>query len=130
MHLRKIYSSILLGYLVLFLNLGPSLHRVSCFGLHEHQRHVVQESELNPTCCCCCQDESKSSSPQRNDSDTAIEKQLCDCLVCRFFKKYNASIESSEDLVWNARFELKHQICVPTDSIVMVANDARGPPVA
>ena len=120
----KFQNLFLLGYLVLFLNFGPSFHRASFFGLHDHGD---QEQQTEFVCSC-----GHHHGPIKKESDPlefSIEKQLCDCTLCKFFKQYNASMELADLSIAKTNLILKQETVSSLVSRNVHATDARGPPI-
>lgn len=137
MNLSKIFNSILLGYLVLLLNFGPSFHRAPIFGLHDHDHHPTLH--LAHVECDCGHDHGHGpteSENNRHDSDSersstlAIEKQLCDCSLCQFFKHFNASVDTVDLTIAEATLSFRVETGSSLISRSALATDARGPPMA
>ena len=129
----KIQSVFLLGYLVFFLNFGPSFHRASIFGVHDH----VDSSAHEQFVCSCGFDHGPTPSGESgSDSDSpdkrhgSIEKQLCDCSLCEFFKQYHAALTTSDHSIASENLSLKFETIASLVSRTAIASDARGPPLA
>ena len=110
--------SILLIYVALFINLGPSLHRAPIFGLHG--------DEAVASCCCGC---SHARPDANDDQNLKIEKPECACQLCHFFKYMQADVvETTADS--NVTESSRLYLCLTAQSSKMtVSNSARGPPV-
>ncbi len=133
MKFSKYFNSILLGYLVLILNFGPSFHRAPIFGLHDHGTDVA-EAEF--VCSCGRHHEPIQAAENRDDSNSqnspqysAIEKCLCDCSLCQFFKQYHASIQLNDQWIDETILFTKFETNSSLASRTAFASDARGPPV-
>jgi hypothetical protein len=118
---RYFANLFLLGYLVLFLNFGPSWHRAPIFGLHDHPT----TSDETASCNCGC-DHSAGESDQTNKS--ALELPECDCAVCHFFKQYHVTCDCPPVVAANpvvTKAIGSQGICVAR---VFWLKRARGPP--
>lgn len=112
----------LLSYLVLLLNLGPSLHRAHFFGLHHPAGDFADASGVNH---CCCH------SHGHHDSGAGEGiHAVHDCAFCKFFDQYNVVVLSFQFAC------LETPACaltleVPEGAVSdPVPTAARGPPVA
>ena len=109
--MRKLHSKnwLLLGYLVLLLNLGPSLHQADFFGLHCGGACCSQTSfsdaEVSSCCCHAGHSHSDQSSHCPSDSDDSDQDGISaashdcgssceDCVFCKFFDQFNVVTES------------------------------------
>ena len=130
MKLSKYFNSILLGYLVLILNFGPSFHRAPIFGLHDHGTVSVEAEVV----CSCGLHHHAPVEQDQDDSQSqdfgSIEKQLCDCSLCKFFKQYNASVDTADFTIAETDVSMQLQTISSLVSRTAYATDARGPPVA
>lgn len=144
MRLKPLHISLLLGYLILFWNLGPSLHRAEIFGLHFH------------SCCSskgsfCCHDQGDDGHWHRHEDDHEFHSHLpccnherpsdCrldiesfhshhDCSLCDFFDNFNLVVESFDFEIANASVNFKISLPLtgwPGDPFCATA---RGPPAA
>ena len=89
MQLSKLTTWFVAGYLVLLLNLGPSLHRAEFLGLHgccdsHHSVHRVEQS------CGCCAHNATETPPF--DGDQASWSPHHDCSFCKFFDQFHVVI--------------------------------------
>ena len=116
----------LLGYLVFFLNLGPSFHRAPIFGLHDHSDQVT---EFKCSCGHVHQPDETEQSEQEHHDDS-VEKQLCDCSLCKFFKQYSAAVDVDEKLNSDRKVDQRVEMADLVDSRILLHNFARGPPHA
>ena len=126
MRKRKAFTISLLTYLVLFMNMGPSFHRLDIFGFHEHQPAVQEHA------CSCCDhaDSSSEKSPVGEDSLAVTSDNQCSCSLCDYFAQFNVIVDADfqHDLV------LQHIEFLPWSrsavSAQAIASCARGPPVS
>lgn len=123
---KQVLSLILLAVLIPLVNLGPSLHRLSCFGLHgdcEHSHCVAKHH--------CCEGHSTCGNDvvSHHESEFLPGFSVSDCPLCQFFAHYNAI-----DCIRLVAFE-SHVFCdVVTGNCVaafieFVPEQARGPPI-
>ncbi len=141
----------LIGYLVLFLNLGPSLHRAHFFGLHCDSgvcgdsiaclEETDSESKVpligvgSTSCCgtahrlinCSGGSPTDHAVPEGSPGHLVITTDH-DCPVCRFFDTYNVVVDQFElptDIapVFSLAFELRS--CEISKVILL---QSRGPP--
>ena len=122
----KFQNLFLLGYLVLFLNFGPSFHRASFFGLHDHGSADHQTEFV----CSCGHHHAPIPKSDNEPTDFSIEKPLCDCAFCKFFKQYNASMDLADLSIAKNSLILKQETIESLVSRNVIATDARGPPIA
>ena len=115
-HLKKTTYA-LLGFLVLFLNLGPSLHRA--------QFEMAQEDGTHETVSLCSCAFHQAMTNEAGSSSLIGDE---DCQFCQFFAQYNVTLVAFEatgavslNPVW-----LQAQI-LPVEVASLVAT-ARGPP--
>ena len=134
----------LLGYLVLLLNLGPSVHHVGWFGLHCQNPKCCQTSNDNVrSSCCCCEAHGVEGdfgqprsgepveaglSPLVADTTNGCGSSCEDCVFCDFFDQFNVVDVRFRFIL----FESPHwTLPTETPSAVFgepVAHQARGPP--
>lgn len=81
MRRKQFFSCLLLGYLVLLLNFGPSLHRAHFFGLHSHQ---VDDSAISHASC--CHSHAPPCGAQDSQSETVKSEHVC--AICHFFDHF------------------------------------------
>jgi hypothetical protein len=125
---KQAVSFYLLLVLIPLLNLGPSLHRLSCFGLHGDSCCDISADFASH---CCCDHDSNCSGAQspRYASELSLDSSHSDCPLCRFFANYNA-ITSSID-----RDCTEFRCCEVTQQLPqflvceLIPDHARGPPV-
>jgi hypothetical protein len=151
--LRRIPTTwFLVSYFALLVNLGPSMHHADIFGLHVHMPgssevdHCVVVGSVSGaevvgenSCCCRHHAGTLSAGVQaagKSQTDLTQSDGLClnvddrchGCLLCDFFKHFNAS-ESSFDfqpVVASVRFKTSfYRSFVAHEPL---ASDARGPP--
>ena len=119
MHADKLKSWFLLAFVVLFWNLGPSMHHLDFFGLHSSNPEVTSQ------CSCCC----SHSIPVDSDGDSPIlNKQHGHCWLCDFFDQFHLMIDNGTDthavqffVFVEPQFEM---IC----DYETISPQARGPP--
>ena len=121
----KIQNAILLSYLVLFLNFGPSFHRASVFGLHDHQEAAATQSLSQ----CSCGHHHEQPEPG-SSSEQSIEQQPCDCSLCSYFKQFHAA-GTHYQLPTNEHLLIERiEYCQSKATRIAIACRARGPPLA
>lgn len=120
---KQFLICLLTAYLVLLLNFGDSLHRLTCFGLHDHG---TVNAEPSHHVGCHCHLPPLSDNSEQSDS----LKSNHDCAFCKFFDQYHgttdwslteASALSVETLEWMGPQAAFSNCFNPT---------ARGPPVS
>jgi hypothetical protein len=120
MHIKKLTSWILLAFVVLFWNLGPSLHHADIFGFHS------ANPEMASSCCCC-----SLSHPVVPDSrSSAVIENHGHCSLCDFFDQLHVTFDvesDSQTIQFGAFAELPSSQTADCESI---APQARGPPRA
>jgi hypothetical protein len=124
---KQAVSFLLLLVLIPLVNFGPSLHRLSCFGLHGASCCNIFEG-FGSHCCC----DHHSTSPDKIASQRATQllpdDSHSDCPLCRFFANYNALDPAVElDCVELRCCEISFHtpdLCV----CEIVPDHARGPP--
>ena len=92
MHIDKLKSWFLLAFVVLFWNLGPSMHHVDFFGLHSSN----PESTSHCSCCCCAHSiaiDSDDEAPKLVEQN----EQHGHCWLCDFFDQFHLMIENGTD---------------------------------
>ena len=119
MNSNRLPTWVLLGYLILLWNLGPSVHRAHFFGLHAHSAN----GHSAHACGCC---HSHDSSDESEDHVTADH----DCALCDFFDQLQAT---STSLALSpvatpvfAHRSVAHELSLAT----RISHAARGPPLA
>lgn len=91
MRFRQHLTCLLLGYLVLLLNFGPSLHYAPIFGLHAHGHCPHSHSS-------CCHSHShngcQAASSEIHDDQPANDliDSDHDCDFCKFYDQYNVVV--------------------------------------
>ena len=138
----KLTSWLFLGYLVLLLNFGPSLHHAPIFGLHGH--HHNHSGDFGAHSSCCCQNHFHqdtlipSLAPEAPSTDLEFSADAFNnarqtnhsCAFCKFFDEYNVVVASFECDVIESPFSLFVAEHADSVSAQLVPNIARGPPVA
>ena len=123
---KQAVSLILLLVLIPLLNLGPSLHRLSCFGLHGDSCCNVPNVAAH--CCCDHHSPCSDSTSQENAPQLSSEASHSDCPLCRFFAHFNA-IKAPVDRVCVEFRCCEVAFIAPTVCVCEVIPDhARGPP--
>lgn len=112
----------LAGYLVLLLNVGPSLHRSHVLDYHDDTCCVVPQVEDD---CCGCQSHFDESNELLAES--SVEK-TCDCPFCKFFDQFHVvpALPPEEIFVRANRMEVF--VGSTATSLLFVQPHARGPP--
>lgn len=132
----KAKTWVLLGYLVLLLNFGPSLHHAPIFGLHGHVHRV---SDQAPSSCCCHSHAhqqtlipSLSAELSTASFDAAGDVQPVghECSFCKFFDEYNVVVTLVDADILVSPFSLFISEHPDGASAQIVPNIARGPPIA
>ena len=72
------YRIYLIAYLALFLNMGPSFHRVPIFGLHS-----------DSASCSCCQ----ISKTDFGTQSATVQSPLSECSLCKYFEQFNVDLD-------------------------------------
>lgn len=144
MRLKQLHISLLLGYLVLFWNLGPSLHRAEIFGLHCHSCC----SSGNSSCChdhvreghwhshgdgqgfhshsrCC--DHEHSPDPTQDQQTVTSHHE---CSLCEFFDNFNVVFDSFDFEVAEAPSRINAALPLVAWLGEPFSATARGPPAA
>ena len=83
---KQLGTWFLLGYLVLFMNLGPNAHRLQCLGLHSISRNSPENTNETAVSCYCCH--CSTASEQANQSSGTVH-EFDDCVFCKFFKQFH-----------------------------------------
>jgi len=139
----KFTSWFFLGYLVLLLNFGPSLHHAPIFGLHGHHHHS-NSSDFDAHSSCCCQnhfDQETLIPSLATETPSTDLQSLADafnnarqanhsCAFCKFFDEYNVVVASFECDVIESPFSLFLAEHPDSASAQLVPSIARGPPTA
>ena len=111
--------SLLLLYIALFLNFGPSYHHAPIFGLH---------TQAASSCACgCC---SHRPTPKSENGLPVFSEPGCDCQLCKFFKFNNVQVTPKLD---HFATDFSTKLClqvVPQSTESEVFTRARGPPAA
>ena len=89
MQRKQLLICLLTGYLVLLLNFGDSLHRMSCFGLHHH---AVANGPFSHHASCHCHLAPTSDNSEQSDSVNSDH----DCAFCKFFDQYHGTPNETE----------------------------------
>ncbi len=91
---RQTLSILLLAVLIPLLNLGPSLHHLTCFGLHgqcEHEHTHCATGHRHGNCCAGHHHApSERSSASLSTADFPRGFADSDCPLCQFFSHFNA----------------------------------------
>ena len=110
---NKKLKLVLLAYLILFWNLGPSLHHADLLGLHLHHAHGHFGTDSN-----CCHQHSQNghrdthshqldckhahSFPCNHDHDSSGTKEretvssFHACSICQFFEQFNGVVNAKQ----------------------------------
>jgi hypothetical protein len=124
----RFLNASLLGFLVLFLNFGPALHRAPFFHYHSGG-----EKDASSACCHCCVHPDALSSLQGRNGEPFISEQSLGsdgpCSICEFFKKYQSTellhaIELNSD-----RVSFIEPLCQSILKTAAIVSTARGPPI-
>lgn len=135
----KITSWFFLGYLVLLLNFGPSVHHAPIFGLHGQHSHSVDSSEAHS--CCCCHShfgstlipslaEEMPANAESVEGFNNLSPAQHSCAFCKFFDEYNVVVASFECDLNVSPFSLFLSELPDGAFAEFVPNVARGPPTA
>ncbi len=95
MYLRRIYRWAFIGYLVLLLNLVPSVHRAHIFGFHSGGSEVCVDGGGPIACCgghCCGRCADFQEPALAGEGDEIGDSDTHECSICRFFDEYNAFV--------------------------------------
>ena len=95
---HRITTYLLLGYLALLLNVGPSAHHVDLFGLHASRccQFPTVSNETEPSCCCdhdhAHRPELPLGSEKANElvASSDLNPHGSDCVLCQYFDNFNA----------------------------------------
>ena len=138
----KITSWFFLGYLVLLLNFGSSLHHAPIFGLHSHiHHHTIGDSKAHSSCCCDSDFHSDTLIPSlapvgsafpepSDDASSGFSIADHNCAFCKFFDEYNVVVASFECDLIVSPFSLFLSDLPDGASAQRVPSIARGPPTA
>ena len=154
---NRVTNWFLLGYLVLFLNLGPAAHRAHFFGLHGHSHvyfdaqsnhcghtnHCVHTSECGHSHTCTdshsfansnCHPSRCCSGADNQDSGVSVEFLADDlpdgqCTVCKFFDEFNLTVVNLEQPYVAAPVLFRQSLCCTHSILKVIAASARGPPI-
>ena len=123
MRFKQILTCLFFGYLVLLLNLGQSLHRVHCLGLHSNDG--VQSAACHS---CCCREHFHLPIETANQPFSVNSDH--DCAFCKFFDQCHVTI----DVTNYEDSELADQLRQPRKPLFvfvpLLTPCARGPPAA
>jgi hypothetical protein len=128
---KHVATYLLLLVLIPLLNLGPSLHRLTCFGLHGDSccRLFDDSSSSRPDCCCDHHSSYTDTKSDQNKSQLTSSLPHSDCLLCRFFANFNAIQPNAGRICADFPF-CEVLTRVPDLCVCAVITDhARGPPV-
>ena len=118
MSLRDRILSILLGSLVLFLSLGPSLHKMEL-----PNSSNSAESIFKP---CDCAEHRQ---PHNSDSQPLIFSDG-DCELCKFYQQFNVTLDLHEGPLLDEAVTDTTVLSVSPARVDTRKASARGPPVA
>ena len=116
---RHLFSSVLLIYLALFLNLGPAWHRAHGFGLHEADSVVA----------CDCGIAHVKQRQLDDSSEGVISSPACDCSLCHFFKYCQFDYQAETSVFYIERSINKAEAFFTASSASEVVRRARAPPL-
>ena len=156
MRRKRLTNWLLLGYLVLFLNLGPAAHRAHFFGLHGHSHehlHSFSQCQSHNGChghdfqsttddrfCSnldegihkCCHHSTDLNKHAENSgvnfSNTCGKDGTCS--VCKFFDEFNVSLLTFQQSIHATPFLLYRPLSCQYPITRSIAAIARGPPIA
>jgi hypothetical protein len=124
---NKLVAYFLLLVLVPLLNLGPSLHRLTCFGLHGDGCCNIVESAASPCCC----DRHRSHSTSTNELQLTLDSSHSghsDCPLCRFFASCNMVQLQADHIFVDSRC-CEVAFLVPNIRVCeLIPAHSRGPP--
>jgi hypothetical protein len=135
----RLTTWLMLGYLALLLNFGPSAHHADFLGLHGRAPSDNASAASSVVTCSCCHHYSKAANLSATDSaasdsfpaEVKADKRALsgDCLFCQYFDQFNAVVASFKfDLKQVAACDVTTQI-VSSGAHLPIASSARGPPI-
>lgn len=127
MRCNRVTTWLILTYLVLLVNLGPSLHRAELFGLHGHSS-IQSDDVVAPTCCSCHHHFSRENSSP--DGEVPVVASNHDCAFCKFFDQYTVVFHAFQFAQFKEPIHLPCFENLPSKVSYSVPTVARGPPVA
>ena len=120
MRSNTLTSWFLLALVVLFWNLGPSLHHADIFGFHS-------QAQENSSGCCCCSHHH----PVNSDGDSSDGVgQHCHRSLCDFFDQLHLVIEIDAQAEAVELVALASVVSDQSFQCGTVSPQARGPPLA
>ena len=121
-------SFYLLLVLIPLLNLGPSLHRHSCFGLHGNSCCSIVD-DVGSHCCCDHHSSCSDTSNGQNAPQLKSDSSHSDCPFCRFFTNFNV-VQAPVDLITIGFRCCEVTLHIPDVCVCEIIPDhARGPPL-
>jgi len=121
MRFKQLLICFFIGYLVLLLNLGASLHRAHIFGLHSHGSDTGQCH--HSTCC-----HGHAHSPPVDSKTSQSFNSDHDCAFCKFFDQYQVTVKVFDHREASAVAQLLPlQKPIGVFATLLIAT-ARGPP--
>ncbi|QEG23946.1 hypothetical protein [Mariniblastus fucicola] len=131
----------LLGYLVLLLNFGPSLHHAQIFGLHSHSHRNGSDDTASGSSCCCHHHSGETLIASLSVNDTgdhdpsvaslrSVKSGVHDCAFCKFFDEYNVVVDSFELQHVEQPIFLLASLRPSAAAAEFVPTIARGPPAS
>jgi len=123
---KHVLSLILLAVLIPLVNLGPSLHHLSCFGLHCGCESSLCELERG---CCDGHASQECGVAKRVPVRVLSVFADSDCPLCKFFAHYNAiDCQHSLAVLIRGCSGVTEEI-LPDPFSESVPEQARGPPI-
>lgn len=125
---HRLTTWLLLGYLAVLLNFGPSAHHADFFGLHDRATTAAGSENATPISCVCCNHHAPANSLQPTEISAELPTTTGDCLFCEYFADFHAVVAAYD-------FELiKNTACSSLEQRISehiyfrIASSARGPP--
>ena len=122
MRIKQLSICFFLGYLVLLLNLGSSLHRAHFFGLHSHSGSSL--CDLHHFSCC---DGSGHSDSEPLQGERTLHTEH-DCGLCKFFDQYNVTTDLADHQLIVSAGPIYKANRLPGVFTPLLIQGARGPP--
>jgi hypothetical protein len=114
-HIRRKFSIFFIGFLVLFLNFGPSYHHVNFFSGPE------SAEQLDTLTCSCC-------FPTTDPTSEGTFSPDEECQICEFFKNYHAKIDHHSTVIATDAHVFAFGVHHREPRLFSLTAHARGPP--